>query len=87
MCIKSDFKEIVFQPATNGQSDKTFLLTGAIYMYKITEKMCIESDLKETFFQTFITNDRNDKMLTSKFCPLGGGLSGLAPGLYTFMKS
>ena len=45
MCIKSDFKEIVFQPATNGQSDKTFLLTGAIYMYKITEKMCIESDL------------------------------------------
>ena len=45
---KSDFKEIVFKLATNGQSDKEFLLTskfcpqglvcpcpGAIYMYKI----------------------------------------------------
>ena len=47
-CIKSDFKEIVLKPATNGQSDKGFLLTskvcpkgvvcpcpGAVYMYKI----------------------------------------------------
>ena len=45
---KSDFKEIVFKLATNGQSDKEFLMTskfcpqglvcpcpGAIYMYKI----------------------------------------------------
>ena len=45
---KSDFKEILFKLATNGQSDKEFLLTsnfcpqgvvcpcpGAIYMYKI----------------------------------------------------
>ena len=45
---KSDFKEIFFKLATNGQSDKEFLLTskfcpqvvvcacsGAIYMYKI----------------------------------------------------
>ena len=47
MYIKSDFKAIFFKPATNGQSDKGFLLTskvcpqgvvcpcpGAIYMYK-----------------------------------------------------
>ena len=46
-CLKSDFKEIVLKLATNGQSDKGFLLTstfvpqgvvcpcpGAIYMYK-----------------------------------------------------
>ena len=47
-CLKSYFKEIVLKVATNGQSDKGFLLTsnicpqgvvcpcpGAIYMYKI----------------------------------------------------
>ena len=28
MCIKSDFKEIVLKLATNGQSDKGFLLTS-----------------------------------------------------------
>ena len=38
-CIKSDFREIVLKLATNGQSDKGFLLTstfvpGAKYMYK-----------------------------------------------------
>ena len=27
-CIKSDFKEIVLKLATNGQSDKGFLLTS-----------------------------------------------------------
>ena len=27
-CIKSDFKEIVLKPTTNGQSDKGFLLTS-----------------------------------------------------------
>ena len=27
-CIKSDFKAIFFKPATNGQSDKGFLLTS-----------------------------------------------------------
>ena len=46
LCIKSDFKDIFLKLATNGQSDKAFLLTsgfcpqrvvcpcpGAIYMY------------------------------------------------------
>ena len=50
-CIKSGFKDIVFKLATNGRSDKTFLLTsklcplggvcpcpGAIHMYKIMKK-------------------------------------------------
>ena len=30
MCIKSDFKEIVLKLATNGQSDKGFLLTSFV---------------------------------------------------------
>ena len=52
MCIKSEFKEICLKLATNGQSDKGFLLTskvcpqgvfcpcpGAIYMYKIIKNV------------------------------------------------
>ena len=38
ICIKSDFSEIFLKPATNGQSDKAFLLTSTargIYMYKM----------------------------------------------------
>ena len=52
MCIKSEFKEICSKLATNGRSDKGFLLTtkvwpqgvfcpcpGAIYMYKIIKNV------------------------------------------------
>ena len=52
MCIKSEFKEIFLKLATNGGSDKGFLLTskvcpqgvfcpclGAIYMYKIIKNV------------------------------------------------
>ena len=52
MCIKSEFKEICFKLAANGQNDKGFLLTstvcpqgvfcpfpGAVYMYKIIKKV------------------------------------------------
>ena len=52
MCIKSEFKEICLKLATNGQSDKDFLLTlkvcpqgvvcpcpGAIYIYKIVKNV------------------------------------------------
>ena len=52
MCIKSEFKEICLKLATDGWSDKGFLLTskvcsegvfcpwpGAIYMYKIIENV------------------------------------------------
>ena len=53
MYIKLDFKAIFFKPATNGQSDKGFLLTskfclqgvvcpcpGAIYLYEIIKNVC-----------------------------------------------
>ena len=52
MCIKSEFKKICLKLATNGRSDKSFLLTSkgcpqevfcpcprAIYMYKIIKNM------------------------------------------------
>ena len=52
MYIKLDFKAIFFKPATNGQSDKGFLMTskvclqgvvcpclGAIYIYKIIKNV------------------------------------------------
>ena len=52
LCIKSEFKEICLKLATNGRSDKGFLLTskvcpqgvfcpcpGAIYMYKIIKNV------------------------------------------------
>ena len=52
MCIKSEFKEICLKLATNGRSDKGFLLTskvcpkgvfcpcpGAIYLYKIIKNV------------------------------------------------
>ena len=52
MCIKSEFKEICLKFATNGRSDKGFLLTskvcpqgvncpchGVIYMYKIIKNV------------------------------------------------
>ena len=31
MCIKSDFEEIILKLATNGQSDKGFLLTSTLF--------------------------------------------------------
>ena len=87
--IKSDFKEIFLKLATNGWSDKMFLLTSkfhpqgvvspcprAIYMYKIMKS--IKSDFKEIFLK-LVANDRSDKwfLLTSKFCPLGLSASDL----------
>ena len=98
-CIKSDFKEIFLNFATNDRSDKMFLLTskfhpeavvrpcpGAIYMYKIMKKKCIKSDLKGIVLK-LVANDQSDKwfLLTSKFCPLG--LSAPDMQLYTFIKT
>ena len=37
MYIKSDFKAIFFKPATNGQSDKGFLLTSKVCPQGIVE--------------------------------------------------
>ena len=35
-CIKSDFKEIVLKLATNGQSDKGFLLTLTVVSKRLS---------------------------------------------------
>ena len=81
MYIKSDFKAIFFKPATNGQSDKGFLLTSkvcpqgvvcpcpaAIYMYKIVKNV-----FKIISFFKLATNGQSGKgfLLTSNFCPQG----------------
>ena len=82
MCIKLKFKEICLKLATNGRSDKGFLLTskvclqgvfcpcpGAIYMYKII-KMCIKSDFEEIILKLATYGQREKAfLLTSKFCP------------------
>ena len=73
LCIKSDFKDIFLKLATNGQSDKAFLLTsgfghkGAIYMWKNIKKMCIKAEFEEICLK-LATNGRSDKgfLLTSK---------------------
>ena len=141
MFIKSELKEICLKLATNGRSDKGFLLTsevcpqgvfcpcpGAIYMYKIifrrdhfetcniwAKRKGLSIVIKilspgavcpclglytyggtckkmyiiglEAFFFKPATNGQSDKgfLLTSKVCPQG--LSALAPGLYTYIKS
>ena len=81
MYIKSDFKAFFFKPATNGHSDKGFLLIpkvcpqgvvcpcpGAIYIYKIKNVYKI----KISFFK-LATNRQSGKgfLLTSKVCPQG----------------
>ena len=86
MCIKSEFKEICLKLATNGRSDKGFLLTSevcpqgvfspcpeAIYMYFIKSfKMCLKSYFKEIVLK-LATNGQSDKgfLLTSTFVPEG----------------
>ena len=59
MCIKSEFKEICLKLATNGRSDKGFLLTSKVCpqgvscpcsrLYTCIKiiKMCIKSDFEE----------------------------------------
>ena len=69
--IKSDFKDIVLKLATNGQSDKAFLLPsgfcpqgvvcpcpGAIYIWE--KKVCIKSEFKEICLK-LATNGRSDQ--------------------------
>ena len=95
ICIKSDFKDIFFKLAANGQSDKAFLLTsefspqrvvcpypGAIHVEK-HEKMCIKSEFKEIFLQQMVE-------VVIAFCWHQNfdpkGLSSLASGLYICIK-
>ena len=91
---KIGLKSIFYKPATNGQSNKGFLLTskfcsqgvvcpcpGAIYIYKIINHTSKEIVLK------LATNGQSDKgfQLTSTFVP--NGLSAPALGLYTCIKA
>ena len=99
MVKKSDFKEIVFKLATNGQCDKEFLLTskfcpqgvvcpcpGAIYMYK-SFKMGLKIILQRDCYKICNINGQSDKgiLLTSTF--VHKGLSVPALWLYTCIKA
>ena len=84
MCIKSDFKEIFFKLATNGQSDKDVFVdiiilssvsglsapAQGLYTSIKSLKNVFKIDFKE-FFLKLVTNGQSDKafLLTSKFCP------------------
>ena len=78
---KSDFKEIFFKLATDGQSDKEFLLTS-----KFCPQMCLKSYFKEIVLK-HATNGQSDKgfLLTSTFVPKE--LSASVLGLYTCIKA
>ena len=99
MCIKSEFKEICLKLATNGRSDKGFLLTSivcpqgvlcpcprAIYMYKI-----IKNVYKIRFQRDFFLNWQQMGKVIRTFCWhqnfVPKGLSVPALGLYTCIKS
>ena len=82
MCIKSEFKEICLKLATNGRSDKGFLLTPnvcpkgfsvlapGLYTCIKSLKMCIKSDFEEIILKLAIYRQGEKAfLLTSKFCP------------------
>ena len=97
--IKSDFEEIVLKIATYGQREKAFLLSskfcphwivspcsGYIHNGETWKKMYIKSDFKAIFLNL----QQMGKMIRAfcwhqKFVPKG--LSALALGLYTYIKS
>ena len=97
ICIKSDFKEILLKLATNGQSDKAFLLTSnvvpkglsaapALGLYTCIKslKMCKKSDFKVMFLK-LATNGQCDKALSVDIKTLSpGGLP--LPWGYTHAK-
>ena len=99
-CVKSDFKEISLKLATNGKSDKAFLLTSKFcppgdclllprgYIHVLNhEKNCIKSDFKAFFFK-LATNEWSDKifLLTLKICPLGAVCPCPCPGAIYMYK-
>ena len=85
MCIKSELKEICLKLATNGQSDKGFLLTskvcpegvfcpcpGATYMYKIIKNVYKIRFRKDHFETCIIWAKRIGLSVVIKFLsPLG----------------
>ena len=98
MCIKSEFKEICLKLATNGRSDKGFLLTSKVcpqgvfcpcpglYTCIKSFKMYLKSYFKEIVLK-LATNGQSDKgfLLTSTFVPKG--LTAPVLGLYTCIKA
>ena len=99
MCIKSDFEEIILKFAPYGQREKTFLLSSkfcpqwivcpclGLYTYGETwKKVFIKSD-----FKAIILNLQQMGKVIRAFCWhqkfVPKGLSALAPGLYTYIKS
>ena len=94
MYIKSEFKEISLKLATNGQSDKGFLLMSkfvpkgfsalapGLYTCITSLKMCIKSDFEEIILKLATYGQREKAfLLLSKFCPQW--IVRLCPGLYT----
>ena len=61
ICIKSDLKEMFLKLATNGESDKAFLLASNFclplcrgYMHvEKHKKMCIKSRVQRNVFETY----------------------------------
>ena len=84
MCIKSESKEICLKLATNGRSEKGFLLTskvchqgvfcpchGAIYLYKVIKNVYKIRFRRDHFETCNIWAKRKGLLLSSKFCPQG----------------
>ena len=77
MCIKSEFKEICLKLATNGRSDKGFLLNQkfdpkgfsalALGLYTCIKslKMCIKSDFEEIILKLATYGQREKAFLLS----------------------
>ena len=98
MCIKSEYKEICLKLATNGRSDKGFLMTSKVCpqagfcpcpgLYTCIKLfiMCLKSYFKEIVLK-LATNEQSHKgfLWTSTFVPKG--LSAPALGLYTCIKA
>ena len=71
MCIKSEFKEICLKLATNGRSDKGFLLTSKVFLKGFSAlapglytcikslKMCIKSDFDEIILKLAMGKDHH----------------------------
>ena len=96
-CIKSDFKEICLKLATNGRSDKGFLLISKVCPQGVlwhsprgyirtcikSLKMYIKSDFEEIILKLATYGQREkDFLLSSKFCPQW--IVCPCPGLYTY---
>ena len=84
MCIKSELKEICLKLATNGRSDKGFLLTSkvcpkrvfcpcpwAIYMYKIIRNVYKIRFWRDHLKLALYGQREKALLLSSKFCPQG----------------